>query len=196
MCWLSHKFDTNIEILNLIRHWVIGTFVGTQRESSLSFGITFIVVAEKQTVIWFTIVHASRDQEGSFVYLPDGRVDRIFRHYAGIISSFSPSPLCTSATSRQRDWRVISLTVLRLPSFLPISLPSLWRRMRSIAKISLVVIPIPCRNSAFNVFVQACCILNTRFCLNYLNLSKNYDQKIFILSSLTKTFNINWYQYE
>lgn len=136
------------------------------------------------------------NQEGSFMYLPDGRVDRIFRHYAGIISSFFPSPLCTSATSHQRDWRVISLTVLRLPSFLPVSLPSLWRRVRSTTKISLVVIPIPCKNSLFNVFVQACCILHTQFCLNYLNLSKNHDQKIFILSSVTKTFNMNSYEYK
>lgn len=61
---MSCKFDTNIEILSLIQYWIIGTFVGTQRESSLSFGWNYFYrnyfLAEKQTVIWFTIVHASR----------------------------------------------------------------------------------------------------------------------------------------
>jgi len=30
---------------------------------------------------------------------PKGGLDRVFRHYAGVIPSFSPSPLCATAVS-------------------------------------------------------------------------------------------------
>lgn len=88
---MSCKFNTNIELLNLIQHWVICSWEHDAKVLFRLNEISFIIVTEKQTVIWFTIVHASRDQEGSLVYLPDGRVDRIFRHYAGIIPFFFAS---------------------------------------------------------------------------------------------------------
>lgn len=91
------------------------TFVGTgRRESSLSFG-------------WNFFYHCDGEADSDSIHdrsceSRPGRLARVFAwrqgwsHFPALrrYNSFFSSLLCTSATNRQRDWRVISLTVLRL----------------------------------------------------------------------------------